>query len=104
MKANLSGSIVLGLLLLCAVVGAMPAAAATRSCRTNGLCARDSYCAHPVGRCEAIGACAPRPQLCMMQVQPVCGCDGHTYSNACAAAARGVSVAHAGRCGSPIWR
>ena len=37
---------------------------------------------------------------------PVCGCDGRTYGNACAAASAGVNVtgAYFGGCPAPPWR
>lgn len=62
----------------------------------------DDYCQYaPQAQCGAAdqsGVCAPRPQMCTMQYQPVCGCDGRTYSNACVAASNGMSIAHAGEC------
>lgn len=67
-------------------------------CRSNGECDRAQYCAFPRGACEGRGRCEPRPQACTFIFQPVCGCDGTTYSNACFAAMAGVSVRSPGEC------
>jgi hypothetical protein len=64
-------------------------------------CAEGEYCAYPVGTCgegDHPGECRPRPEMCTMDYDPVCGCDGRTYSNACTAAAEGVSIRFGGPC------
>ncbi|MGE0409832.1 MAG: Kazal-type serine protease inhibitor family protein, partial [Amphiplicatus sp.] len=64
--------------------------------------AEGDYCAMDAGACvriaDSAGMCKARPEICTMQYEPVCGCDGRTYPNACRAASQGVNVAHDGAC------
>lgn len=36
--------------------------------------------------------------MCTQQYDPVCGCDGKTYSNACMAGLKNAAIQHKGEC------
>jgi len=69
-----------------------------QTCTDNSECAAGLYCEKYPGNCAGVGMCAPRPEACITLWDPVCGCDGVTYGNACDAAAFGVNVRYGGEC------
>ena len=67
-------------------------------CKTNAECGSKEWCAKPIGDCDGVGLCETLPDACPMVLDPVCGCDGKKYDNACLANANGVNVKHKGPC------
>jgi Kazal-type serine protease inhibitor-like protein len=65
-------------------------------------CGDGEFCNFPIdaicGAADQTGTCEAVPEVCTFELNPVCGCDGNDYANACAAHAAGVSVASQGEC------
>lgn len=74
-------------------------------CASNADCGPMETCVSDVAsfaRCLGAGECVPRglPADCAASsATPVCGCDGVTYRNPCAATAYGVRIATQAACG-----
>ncbi len=72
------------------------------------VCGADEYCHYNhndelkvCNRFDNAGVCRPKPSRCIPYSDPVCGCDGATYANACEAASAGANIVSEGACGQP---
>jgi hypothetical protein len=85
-----------------AIDHAGPCAANVVACGGGApACPSGQFCGRPPGSgCDPAvpGICITMPTTCIGVTDPVCGCNGTTYANACLAAAAGVQVAAPGAC------
>jgi hypothetical protein len=63
-------------------------------------CSEGELCVIPRGSCQPLagGFCLPEPEQCADVVDPVCGCDGETYTNGCEATKAGATIDTQGAC------
>jgi hypothetical protein len=93
----------LGAMLAAAVIGLESQAGG--ACNDAADCAPEEWCKFPAGMCQAdepLGTCViSAGGNCPDVVEPVCGCNFVTYTNACYATVAEVSVLYEGDCGPP---
>lgn len=64
-------------------------------------CDADLWCDLNAGNCKTVdlgGKCVKVPEVCTQDYNPVCGCDGKTYSNDCERLKKKAQKDHEGAC------
>ncbi len=80
------------------IIGCGSSGDGKQGCTSNEECKIGYFCKKEIGDCDGVGVCEKKPDVCLQVVEPVCGCDGKTYSNECTANQKGVSIAYEGQC------
>jgi len=66
-------------------------------CSSNTDCEATEFCNKEYCYSKE-GVCSPRGDFCTEEIDPICGCDGKSYPNACKAMLEGVDLAKKGEC------
>jgi len=67
-------------------------------CNNDGDCPNGTFCSSEPGVCAGPGVCETIPDYCVPEDEPVCGCDGLTYSGDCLRRRASVALLAEGEC------